>query len=296
MIADNTRNIRMELDSIVIESLGVDGFHRQHHWAVPMMWWEMTFGALGAGIYISGIFSNSWPVAVLGFMIFVVGKGLLLLFDLGRPERAWRVFARPGTSWIARGSWIFAVFGVSGVVALGLDWIASDAVTAIRVSEALSVLAAGVLLVYDGFFLMESKGVGGWHSGALAPYFGAGGVLAGAAVATAWEQSTGPTVIALGIGAGVIGLWCGYAYLADLRSGPKGAAVSARILMSELRWNFLGLGFVVGIVLPLAFFVAAAATVEIPQWIWAVVAVAGAVGVYSTRKSILKAGVYSEML
>ena len=160
MIADNTRNIRMELDSIVIESLGVDGFHRQHHWAVPMMWWEMTFGALGAGIYISGIFSNSWPVAVLGFMIFVVGKGLLLLFDLGRPERAWRVFARPGTSWIARGSWIFAVFGVSGVVALGLDWIASDAVTAIRVSEALSVLAAGVLLVYDGFFLMESKGVG----------------------------------------------------------------------------------------------------------------------------------------
>ena len=296
MNTDTVRTTKAELDGLVTESLGMDGFHRQRHWAVPMMWWEMTFGAVGAGAYISGVLSGSLATALFGFVVLAVGKGLLLLLDLGRPERVWRVFARPGTSWIARGSWVFAIFCVAGAIAIGLDLIAYDASAVARVIKTLSVMAGGVLLVYDGFFLMASKGVQGWHSGALAPYFGAGGVLTGAAAAAALGQSPESTVFALGVGGGAVGLCCGYAYLADLRNGAKGAALSARLLTSELKGCFLGIGLMVGIALPMAFFVSAAAAVEIPQWIWALVSVAGAEGVYATRKSVLEAGVYSEIL
>lgn len=57
----------------------------------------------------------------LGIPLVVVGI-LFLMWDLGQPAKFTKALNKPGTSWIARGSWILAIFLILSVVLFGL-WI-----------------------------------------------------------------------------------------------------------------------------------------------------------------------------
>lgn len=91
----------------------------------------------------------------VGFLT-VVAAALCLLFDLGRPERAFLLFVRPTPSLLSAGSFVLsgclacgaALFGMS----LGVG--GNRVLPAVRrVLEALCALLAAVMLLYTGIYL-----------------------------------------------------------------------------------------------------------------------------------------------
>lgn len=103
------------------------------------------------------------------------------LADLGRPERFPRVFVRPDTSWIARGSWAFGAFAAGGAVSL-LPFLPQPVRTG---ATALANTGAVVLAVYDGLFLNHAKAVQSPLPREVPALFAANAVQAGAALSGA---------------------------------------------------------------------------------------------------------------
>lgn len=285
---------RSEYDDLISEYRLQIGYHRDTNWAVPEMWVEMAAGGIGAGTFLASALTGSVPGMVAGFVLTAAVKGTLLLFDLGRPERVWRVFSKPGTSWISRGSWAFAAFaGAGGIVtAASLAGVSGALLTPL---VALASLAAIVLLVYDGFFLNASAGVAGWRSSVLPFFFAANGAATGAALTAALMANPPAALgwIAAGLFATAAAL--GFGYLSDLRHGLKSSRVTEHELTKgDQAVDFMVGAGLVGAVIP-AGLAALAATGVLPIAMVKAAAL-GAVGVYFSRKAVLKAGVHAPVL
>ncbi len=285
---------KSEYDDLITDYALQIGYHRDSNWAVPQMWCEMAAGGIGAGTFLVSALTGSVPGMVIGFALTAVVKGILLLFDLGRPERVWRVFSKPGESWIARGSWAFATFcGAGGLATLGA--LTGMAGPLMALLLAVAALASVVLLVYDGFFLNASAGVAGWRSSVLPFLFASNATATGAALTAALMANppAGLMWTAAGLFAASAGL--GYGYLSDLRHGLK----SARVTEHELTKGAQAIDFqvgagIVGAVVPAAA-AALAASGAMPIAIVKAAAL-GAAGVYFSRKAVLKAGVHAPVL
>lgn len=266
-------------------------YKRDTRWAVPLMWWEMAFGAYGAGTFAVSACRGNLPGMAFGWLNGTVGKGLPLLLDLGRPERLWRVFAKPGTSWIARGSYAFVIFAGSGASAIACEQMGwKRAATA---SKVVAVAASGVLATYDGKFLGQSSAVSGWQTAPLPFAFGAdalktGSLLAGALCAPRLPQ------IALTVASAASSALIFRQHLADLESSQDPAARLTRVelLGGRQKTNFVTAGMILGTAVP-----AALAVVGSKSRL-ARVAGAGlaAVGTLLTRKAVLKSGIHSPII
>ena len=288
-----------ELDQLVFSEYKLQvGFHRQREWAVGKMWWEMTAGAIGPTLFLGSALVGSLWGALAGFVITAVVKGLLLLLDLGRPERILRVFSRPGTSWISRGSWAFAVFCVAagGWTLLGL--LGVDVPVLATVLLVFATLAALVLVVYDGFFLAASLGVSGWQSGALPLFFGATAVGAGSLATLAVVGTAAPTALVwVGFAALALAVVAAGSYLFDLRHGTPSARMSANDLTAgQQRGIFLGLGLGLGLAVPLVVTAVALLGVDVTVVGWVIAALCAAAGVLTQRRAILRAGTYAPLI
>lgn len=282
---------RTEYDDMITEFPLEIGYHRDKNWAVPEMWLEMTAGGIGAGTFVASALTGSVPGMMIGYGLTVGVKGALLLLDLGRPERVWRVFAKPRTSWIARGSWAFAAFALAGGAAT-LAGLAGTSALAAPLT-ALALVASLVLLTYDGFFLNASTGVEGWRSSVLPFFFGANAVATGAALTGALlVNPPGGLLVGAAVGFLMAG-GLGYAYVSDVRSGPK----AARVSQHELTGGAQSVEFVVGagvtgVAMPLAVS-GLVALGALPAAFGVLAAALGAVGVLYSRKSVLAAGVHA---
>ncbi|WRS30108.1 hypothetical protein U6G28_11490 [Actinomycetaceae bacterium MB13-C1-2] len=264
-------------------------YRRDTHWAIAPMWWEMAFGGIGAATYsVSSIAKNPVGMAV-GWVIGAGGKGLLLLGDLGRPERFPRVFSKPQTSWISRGSWAFAVFGACGAVSL-----IPALPKGVRAAAALAANAgAGVLTVYDGLFLNDAVSVASWRSRKLPALFGTNAVQAGAAL-TAGLAGARPTWIsAVIVGGGAAASALSTDYVSELAQGNTAARLSARDLVEDKqKLRFLVMGIGVGTLVPMAMTI----TGRNSRMANALTAAAACAGVVSIRRSVLQAGIHAPVI
>ena len=256
-------------------------------WARPVMWWEMALGATGVGTYLSSVAAGSVSGRLVGAALVLGGKGSLLMADLGRPERAIRVFTMPHTSWISRGAWALGVFslGVGGQLACRRPAIKTKI-------ELVTALAAAVLISYDGLFLNASKGVSGWTRKALPLLLTSNGLLTGAVVsrlATTEQPRLQAIVRAAGIAQAASTTW----YLLQLSNGDPAAQECAAVLLDDHEARRFGIGAgLVGLALPVA------ATFcphhrRVPQAASAIAAVFGAAWL---RKSILRAGRHAPII
>ena len=83
----------------------------------------LFLAGVGGGAYMAGVIADivggpDWMIVskigvFLGLPCVLIGT-LFLLADLGTPSHTWRVWMKPGTSWIARGTIIITIFMVSG--------------------------------------------------------------------------------------------------------------------------------------------------------------------------------------
>lgn len=268
-------------------------YHPQQEWAAAPMWLEMSYGALGGGLFIFSAFQDNLLGVVLGFLVLMAGKGLFLLADLGKPARFLKVLNRPFKSWISFGAWVFMTFCVAGLV-YALLLLTGSAGVFTTLVKLLAIVLASILVVYDGFFLSASAGVAAWHSSSMLPaLFGLSALATGAVVAQALGIAVHPYAAGL-LFAGL--LFAHFAYVKGLASSVQSAKVSAAALVSgELKTAYLWVAVVVGAVVPfLVGILAILGTVSVALSL--VAAACAVVGVFALRYSVLKAGVYAPVM
>ena len=85
----------------------------------------LFLAGVGGGAYLAGVIADffggsDWMLVskigvFLGWPCVLIGT-LFLLADLGTPTNAWRVWMKPGTSWIARGTIIIVLFMIFAAI------------------------------------------------------------------------------------------------------------------------------------------------------------------------------------
>ncbi len=164
------------------------GFRGQNEWK-----WLIAIafflGEIGAGMYVMSVINGYFIGAFIGILVVVVGKTAAHLLYLGRPERFWRIFANPTTSWISRGLYamlIFAIFG--GVYTLSsmgsVSWIQIGSSSA-NVVLGISLLSAIVVMIYDGFVMAYSPSLPFWNTTLLPILFLSYSLLGGSTLTLA---------------------------------------------------------------------------------------------------------------
>ncbi len=140
------------------------GYQPQREWA-----WLITtaffLGSVGAGLFVISYFSQFKLGAVVGLLIVGVGKNTAHLLYLGRPLRFWRVVVGWRTSWISRGAIALGVYLACGALYVApyvhISFVPSGVASAFGV---VALVAAAIVMVYDGFVMKASRGVPLWDS------------------------------------------------------------------------------------------------------------------------------------
>ena len=94
-------------------------------------------------------------------LVFLGITTFLLIHDLGRPERFWRLLLKPNTkSWLVKGGWFLTAFGALATASLAARWFGADGVAdALRwVNVPLAVMTSG----YSAFLFAQCRGRDLW--------------------------------------------------------------------------------------------------------------------------------------
>jgi formate-dependent nitrite reductase membrane component NrfD len=155
----------------------------QHDWGWLIAVY-LFLGGVGGGAYtIAAInsFMEASPVLSTTVGLWIAFPALLvgtvfLIADLGSPTRAVLAGMKPGTSWIARGTWIISAFMVLSFVHLVLHQFTgigetSGGATLINVIAAAGIIFAVGTMAYTGILLGASKGIPFWRSGIVPVVF-----------------------------------------------------------------------------------------------------------------------------
>jgi formate-dependent nitrite reductase membrane component NrfD len=201
----------------------------------------------------------------LGPILVLIGT-LLLVFDLGSPLRAYRIFyaARSTwmTSWLVRGAWLLSAFIILGLayalpawdIFAWLPWTQTSSL-----GQGIGITAAILslfVMVYPGLLLGVNRSIPLWNTSALPPLFFFSGLDTGLA-AFVLMSSTLPSNIGIDGFHLLAGMDCIIlfillivlaSYLELVRQSGETAAVSVQLLLSPL---FIWAVIVAGLLVPL---------------------------------------------
>jgi len=221
-------------------------------------------GGLSAGSFLFSVATTYWkqefrPLgkasAILAPVILAVGM-LILLFDLGQPMRAWRLFTSMNpTSALSWAVWFLNIFAVLSVLyAWGLVKNTPDKA---RKFAYMGVPFAILVASYTGILLSQAPGRPLWHS-AMTPVGFLNGALA-SGVALGLLLSRGR----MGTAQAGVGKLLGYLILLELglilvelfvlfNGGGEDSAAAASLVTGSYAIPFLGIVVVLGTLIPAA--------------------------------------------
>lgn len=141
-------------------------------WRVTAYLWTKAFGAgaiivaalaIALGIELGSLSSIGAPVlAGIGTGL----TGVLLVWDLKRPERFWYIIAKPNpTSWLAKGAYVLGVFATLAALWFLFGLLGND--TAIRWLALPTALAGALTAAYTGYLFGQAEGRDLWQSPVL---------------------------------------------------------------------------------------------------------------------------------
>jgi formate-dependent nitrite reductase membrane component NrfD len=244
---------------------------RQKSWGWMIILYIFLAG-LGGGTFLFSFILLFWgkyeDVARIGALVaplIVAFASLMLLFDLGSPAKAYRLFTTPKTlmsSWMTRGAWILTAFIILGLAyalpAFGLfSWLPWT-----QASGFGKVLgfAAGVLAlivpIYPGLLLGVIKSIPLWNTSALPPIFFLSGLDTGIALLVILSVFLPSAIDAAGfhllgtidIVLIILLVVALLAYIEIVRQSGKTAAASVQLLKTPF---FIGGVIIGGMILPL---------------------------------------------
>ena len=238
---------------------------RQKSWGWPIVLYIFLAG-LGGGTFLFSfvlLFLNRYEaVARIGALIgplVVFVASLLLLFDLGAPGRAYRLFTTPKTlmsSWMTRGAWILTAFIILGLAyalpSFGLfNWLPWDQASGWGKGIGIAAAVLSIIVpIYPGLLLGVIKSIPLWNTSALPPIFFLSGLDTGIAVLVLVSLFLPSTIDIAGfhllgtidIVLIILLMVALFAYIEIVRQAGTTAAASVRLLKTPL---FIG-GFVTG--------------------------------------------------
>jgi formate-dependent nitrite reductase membrane component NrfD len=152
----------------------------------------LFLGGVGAGAYtiaaINSFLGETLEPSTLvglwiGFPALLIGS-LFLIADLGTPKNAFLAGMKPGSSWIARGTWIICIFMALSFLHLVLEVFVGIGDTAGGSAVLSMVAVAGIAfavgtMAYTGILLGASKGIPFWRSGVVPVVFVISAVVTG---------------------------------------------------------------------------------------------------------------------
>jgi formate-dependent nitrite reductase membrane component NrfD len=280
------------------------GVKPQREWG----WLVITYlflGGAGAGLFLISLYIDHGWAGALGLVVVILGTGLLLL-DLGRPERFWRAFFRPQSSWISRGCFFITVLVALGALQVALRILEIESPSGIgAIIKFVSAAAAVLVMIYTGFVLSPSAAIPFWNSTFFPIIFFAYSLLAGIDILIL----TSPLLPGPALDLGSLESWQNYLALGCLifvlshlsvMSGSATAARESIRLLTRGKWATLFLGGVIGLglVVPLLLGWPFAGRSEM-QTIFVVtvfLAVLRLFGDYLFRFLVIRAGMYDPLL
>jgi len=270
----------------------------------------LFLGGAGAGLFLVSLYLEHLWAGVLGLLVLLVGTVLLLL-DLGRPERFWRAFFRPQTSWISRGCFFITLLFVLGVIELALQWPGLELPAwlsegTLRTSLRVAGGGAAVLvMIYTGFVLAPSPAIPFWNSAFFPIIFFAYSLLAGIDILILTSPMLpGPSLdlMLLERNQNYLVILCLLLVLSHV-SVMSSSAVAAREsirLLTRGRWASLFLGGVIGagLIVPLllALPVVWEAQVQTVFALTFILALLRLFGDYLFRFLVMRVGLYDPLL
>jgi formate-dependent nitrite reductase membrane component NrfD len=155
-------------------------------WEVSAYIWTKAIAA-GAfllpifGGYFMGIPDGVKRLGAITGLVFLALTGILLIKDLGRPDRFLYVLLRPQwRSWLTRGAYIITAYG--GLLTLWLIASYTGYNQALRYIEPLGIVFAVLSAVYTAFLFAQAKGRDFWQSPMLGLHMIVHSLMAGFAV------------------------------------------------------------------------------------------------------------------
>jgi len=275
----------------------------------------LFLGGIGAGQFVVSTWIFNYPLsAVIGMIFVAVGKSAAHLAYLGRPARFFRLFLKPKTSWISRGLIAMMVLIVAGVAYLapylapwvGISWTAWTMTDTIgQIFLYIAVVAAFIVMIYDGFVLNSCKSISSWHTMLLPVMFFtyaiAGGV-AMSALTTMFDSGSTLSIenlvvldgFLLGAMFALVVFYVMNLYTSDL----TGKESLHRLLMSRTAIFFIGLALIAGLAVPLVLTMVHQTGTQgtIATALLALSAILELAGDLSVRHSILKAGLHTPVI
>lgn len=275
----------------------------------------LFLGGIGAGQFVVSTWIFNYPLsAVIGMIFVAVGKSAAHLAYLGRPMRFFRLFMKPKTSWISRGLIAMMFLIVFGLLYLapylapwvGMNWTAWTMTDAVgQMFLYIAVVAAFIVMIYDGFVLNSCKSISSWHTMLLPVMFFtyaiAGGVAMTALTTMFDSGSTLSTESLVALDGFLLGAMFALVvfYLMNLyTSDLTGKESLHRLLMSRTAIFFIGLALIAGLAVPLALTLVHESGTQgtIATALLAASAILELAGDLSVRHSILKAGLHSPVI
>jgi len=234
------------------------------HWQVPAY---LVTKAIGSGMFLVAAagtalgllperdpFTSSASLLALLFIALTTG---LLVWDLDRPDRFWKILTRPQwRSWLVKGAWV--LMGFSAVAAL--RFVAQFSGGPSGLSRALvwpGVALAALSAVYTAFLFAQAEGRDLWQGPLLAPQLLIQAVMAGAGMLAIVGLVRGVTLFPVGAVSWILGAALAgnllLTLVGDLGRHPTLVARTAARMMTRGRyaphfWGSVG----AGVALPLA--------------------------------------------
>ncbi len=144
----------------------------------------ISAGAFFVPVLLGYFMDIAPPVKQFGAVIsiiFLTVTGVLLIMDLGRPDRFLNVLLRPQwKSWLTRGSYIITGYG--GILTLWLIASFAGFESVLKIIEPVGIILALLTAVYTAFLFAQAKGRDFWQSPMLGLHMILHSIMAGFAV------------------------------------------------------------------------------------------------------------------
>jgi Fe-S-cluster-containing dehydrogenase component len=140
-------------------------------------------------------FARAWLPEALA-LLFTLVTTALLVDDLARPTKFFRLLTRPNTrSWLVKGGWILSAFGALCALILALRWLGHDAAAdALRWPNALLGLGTAG---YTAFLFRQCEGRDLWQSPLVLPHLVVQALVCGAAALVGFAERPAPLAVLL---------------------------------------------------------------------------------------------------
>lgn len=263
-------------------------------WKVATYLWTKSVG--GGAVAVAGpllalgvLGSGLEALAGLLALVFTVLTAGLLVWDLKRPDRFWRVVLTPNLrSWLPWGAYILVAFGLASLSWLGVAGVrASMPGALVWLTVVLGLAAAG----YSAFLFGQAEGRDFWQSPLLLPQLLGAAVVAGAAalLLVGIPSSAGSQALQTTLLAGVLVTFA--VVLAELYTphANKDVAAAAHYLTDGPRARYFWLGYVaLGVVAPVGLLIAAGLGAS--GWLSPVAALGALIGLWFYEDAWVRAG------